>query len=512
MKQRNLVPIAVCISCLLISSAVATDYFVSVEGADDAAHDGKTRDTAWASVAYACDRVPAGDHTIQVLPGEYVATRTAYPKNGVAVGGRQPHVEDVPRIIASRDWKLPPLKDYEGHEGMDEYLIAASAKRPDGQWLPVKGLTIANLELCSPPERRITGAVYCRDATNVSLRHLNIHDFRWNGLRVEFSKEVEIRHCRITDASTEKDREREGGLIRTRWLKNSRIHHNRIIAKHTCGYGYKGGGHIAVRFDHNFVDTNYFAIESPFEHEFEFDIDHNRLTRCISIPKWYQEDPAEKGYEFSVRVHHNVLTDSYTIEGPRGYLEVDHNYIHVEKVGGRIYSHHGAQSRGPIRIHHNVIENVDMNLVWMNEGVIENLQVFNNTVFCADAGGRSGSLLSAWSAERLSNWQFKNNIVVAAWSRPRQVYPMERGVPDKIEATHNLFVNFRNVPEGNIVDESPELERDGGKPAPFYLPSTEESNVIDRGTDVGMPFNGKAPDLGAFEFGEEPWKLEGIPE
>jgi hypothetical protein len=497
---------------VLVSTAPGADYFVSVEGVDDAARDGKTQDTSWASLAYACDRVPTGEHTIHVLPGEYVATRTAYPRDGVAIVGRGSTGEDVSRIVASEDWKLPELEDHAGHQGMDEYLIAASAKRRDGRWLPVNNLTIANLELCSLPEHRITGAVYCRDGTNVKLQHLNVHDFRWNGLRVEFSKDVEIHHCRIRDASTQKVGSKEGGLIRTRWLKDSRIHHNRIIARRTCGYGYKGGGHEAVRFDHNFVDTTYFAIESPFENELGFEIDHNRLTRCISIPKWYQEDPAKKGYDYSVRVHHNVLTDSYTIEGPRGYAEIDHNYIRVERTGGRIYSHHGAKSRGPIRIHHNVIENVDMALVWMNEGLVENLEVFHNTIFCADAGRGSGRLLDAWAGDRLNNWQFKNNIVVAAWSQPRQVHPMERGVPDKIEATHNMFVNFRNVPVGNIIDQLPQLKRNGAKPAPFYLPANARSNVIDRGTDVGMPFHGKAPDLGAFEFGQKPWTLEGIPE
>ena len=499
------------LSLLTVASATAEDFYVTPEGVDAADRDGRSEESAWASLAYACDQVEAGAHAIHVLPGEYVATRTAYPKNGVAIVGRQPQGKGVTRIIASKDWELPPLKDYEGHEGLDEYLIAASAKRANGQWLPVENLTITNLELCSTPERRITGAVYCRDGTNIKLQYLNIHDFRWNGLRVEFSKEVEIQHCQLKDASTQKIPGREGGLIRTRWLKSSRIHHNQIVAKETCGYGYKGGGHEAVRFDHNFVDTRYFAFESPFENEFSVEIDHNYLTRCISIPRFFQADPKERGYEYSYRIHHNYLTDSYTIEGPRGYLEFDHNWVHVEKPGGRIYSHHGAKSKGPIRIHHNVIENVDMSLVWMNEGLVENMFVFNNTIFCADAGRRSGNLLDAWTAERLNNWQFKNNIAVAAWSWPRQVHPMERGVPEKITVSHNLFVNFRNVPEGNFDGELPGLKREGDKPWPFYVPVAETSNVIDRGVDVGLPFRGRAPDLGAFEFGAEPWTLDDIP-
>jgi len=394
-----------CLNLLLLvalpSVAPATDYFVATDGADRPEHGSKSK--PWASLAYACENVPEGKHAIHIAPGEYVATRTAYPPNGVSIVGRKPWGKDVTRIVASKKWTLPELADHE-HDGHALYLIAATAKRPDGKWRPVTNLTINSLELCSHPEHRINGAVFVRDGTNIRLQSLNVHDFRWNGLRVTFSRSVEIRYCQLTDASAERIPGREGGLIRTRWLRDSRIHHNRIIARNTRGYGYKGGGHENVRFDHNFVDTRYFAFESPFENEFGVELDHNHLTACISIPKFFQADPKTKGHDYSYRIHHNYLTDSYTIEGPRGYLEFDHNWVHVDKTGGRIYSHHGAKSKGPIRIHHNVIENVDRAVVWMNEGHIEKLSVLNNTIVCADAGRRGGNLLSAWSGDRMWRW------------------------------------------------------------------------------------------------------------
>lgn len=163
-------------------------------------------------------------------------------------------------------------------------------------------------------------------------------------------------------------------------------------------------------------------------------------------------------------------------------------------------------------IHHNVVENVDRNFVWMNEGLAENIHVYHNTVFCAEAGDRAGHLLDAYTAERLSGWVFQNNIAVAAPSRPRQVHPMKRGVPTKMTVTHNLFVNFKEVPEGNLEAESPGPRCDGAKPVPFFLPAGASSPVVDRGVDVGFPFRGKAPDLGAFEYGVKPWTLQDIPQ
>jgi hypothetical protein len=271
------------------------------------------------------------------------------------------------------------------------------------------------------------------------------------------------------------------------------------------GYGYKGGGHVGVRIHHNYVDVSGgFAIESAHENEFGVEIDHNYLTRCISIPKSGQgADPDSRGYEYSFWIHDNYLTDSYTVEGPRNHLRLSHNYIHVERPNGRIYTHHGGINHGPVWIHHNVIENVDRALVWMNNGLAENIYIYNNTIFCADAGRRTGALLGAYSGDRLGNWVFKNNVVIAAWSQSRKLFPDQRGVPEKINATHNLCINVTGVPEGNYADVDPGLRREGDKPWHFYLPAGEGSPVVDRGEDVGFPSKGKAPDIGAFELGEE---------
>ena len=41
---------------------------------------------------------------------------------------------------------------------------------------------------------------------------------------------------------------------------------------------------------------------------------------------------------------------------------------------------------------------------------------------------------------------------------------------------------------------------DGGLPDVAFMHLVPESKLIDKGTDVGLPFTGKAPDLGAFEY------------
>lgn len=146
----------------------------------------------------------------------------------------------------------------------------------------------------------------------------------------------------------------------------------------------------------------------------------------------------------------------------------------------------------------------------MNNGLAENIYVYNNTVFCADAGERTGAILDSYTGERLNNWVVKNNIFIAPKSRPRVFFPTKRGVGEKIAATDNVCINVTGALEGNLAGVDPGFARKGEKPWPYYAPADMQSFIVDRGVDVGLPFKGKAPEIGAFEAGED-FSLDGIP-
>jgi len=145
--------------------------------------------------------------------------------------------------VASTDWKISDLP-CEG-QPFDEYLIDLHR---------VEDVAIRDLALASSPEHRITGAVLCRGAKGVELDNLLVQEFRWNGLRLEHSQDLNVHHCRIENASTDKCRY-HGGLISTKWIKQSELHHNEIVSTIGGGYGYKGGGHEGVRLHHNRFDV-----------------------------------------------------------------------------------------------------------------------------------------------------------------------------------------------------------------------------------------------------------------
>ena len=471
-------------------------YYVSTTGVDSANRDGLSWQTAWGSLSYASDRVPEGTHTIQLGRGAFVATETARPKSGVTIAGMGHDGQNSTQIIASPNWRLSenPRK---AENVLREYLIVLNK---------TNDITIRDLILASEPAHRITGAVHISGSENITLHDLTVRDFRWVGLQLEQSSGLNIYNNQIENASTDKFGY-SNGLITTRWITHSEIHHNNIVKTTGRGYGYKGGGHENVRLHHNtFNLSNGFAIESAHENEFGVEIAYNFANQTISIPKGGQgADPNERGYEYSFWVHHNRLTDSYTIEGPRNHLRLSHNYIQIEDGGGNVYTHHGGNNQGPVWIHNNIVENVDRGLVWMNRGRAENIHVYNNTVTLADAGARAGAILSAPNRDgsnNLNNWIVRNNVFIAPESQPRQLF-RDNGSGRKISATDNIVVNVTNVPEGNYRDVEPGFVGSGDRPWPFYAPASQDSLMVDRGAEVGLPFLGSAPDIGAYELGME---------
>ncbi|MBD3239951.1 MAG: hypothetical protein GF331_05150, partial [Chitinivibrionales bacterium] len=346
------------------------------------------------------------------------------------------------------------------------------------------------------------GAIWFQGADSITVRNCSFTQFAWAGFCVNRSSHIDVHDCRFLNACQLKDGV-IGGQITAKWINNSTIHHNTIIRTKGRARGYKGldAGHDNVTIHHNYIAGHYFSIESPHDHERNFEICYNELEGCISIPKFeggLQVLPDT--VDFAVRIHHNILHDSYGIEGPRNHLYIDSNYVFITKTGGRFYTQHQASvCRGPVWIRGNVIVNIDRGFVWAhNAGKARDFHIYNNTVYCADAEDRTGPILGV--PDSAENWMFHNNIVIAPPERPRVLYNDVQKGERVVTATHNVFVNVSNVPEGNWSDVDAGLTLSGDKPYPWYAPASETSFVVDRGVDIGLAWLGAAPDIGAYEY------------
>ena len=466
----------------------ATDYYVSTTGIDDSNRDGLTSATAWASIAYACTTIPAGTHTINIGAGTFTATQTAYPKSGTSLVGAG---MDQTIIQASSSWVLTGTpRDFNN----DNYIIAATSK---------ENLYFSNMTLKSEDSGfLIDGGMKLWVCNYVEIEQVRFTEFSWAGIYTR-GKFFELHDCDFLNASTQRD-SYWGGSIFTRYFDDSEVYNNTIHTTYGGGYGYKGSGHRRTKLYNNTITSvnKTFSIESAHENEYDFEIYDNYLQWTISVPKVNQSsNPLNQGYSHTVWIHDNVIRDNYTVEGPRNHMRINNNYIDAVGTGGRIYTQFGGENRGPIWIHNNVILNVDRAFVWKNNGQADSIHIWNNTVYLKDTsvadavlGIPGGSNLG-----KVKGWTFCNNVIIAPSTQPRDLYPPNRGGDTAIFAENNLLININNVPPNNYMNEDPGFNESGNKPFPYYAPLSTNSFVVDKGKDVGLPFTGLAPDLGAFE-------------
>jgi len=97
----------------------------------------------------------------------------------------------------------------------------------------------------------------------------------------------------------------------------------------------------------------------------------------------------------------------------------------------------------------------------------------------------------------------RNNIALGNYARRERTVEMYLGDEDDDE--HNTWngiaareADFASVDHTGI--DGPR-QADGSLPALTFLKLRRTSRLIDRGVDVGLPFGGRAPDLGAYEYG-----------
>ena len=493
--------------CLLGTCGRAqTIYYVETTGVDDPARDGLTPATAWASLNYACGRAYAGPpagpgpyvhDTIQLGAGVFTVDTTAIIPPRFTIQG----IDSVQTILRTgQQWTMrnrprePRWEDYV----ISYHRFGVPGYRND----PSEGFGIRNLRIESTLTNLTHGAIMLRDAKDVLIENVRIEDFGWSGINLTAVERTEIRHCHFENANRTEDN-RFGANIYGNVVRDSRIHHNdfrnTVPGSRQWGVGIKGGFFRNTDIDHNdFTTGTGFDIEIPFEQERGLRIHDNVFNRTVSVPKGGPNgDPRPFGFDYSIWIYDNYFTNGYDIEGPRGYMEVSGNFFDVRNDNGRCIATFGGDITEPQRIHHNVAVGIDRSFMWANAQQ-DSVEFYNNTLFYEFADNRAAAMIDIRSSAL--GWKIKNNLLVSPASQPRRTsFALTQ---NDVDFTHNLVINATELtlPAGNFRDIDPGLNESGARPDVFFAPADAGSFVVDRGVDVGFPFEGAAPDIGAFEF------------
>lgn len=126
-----------------------------------------------------------------------------------------------------------------------------------------------------------------------------------------------------------------------------------------------------------------------------------------------------------------------------------------------------------------------------------NMEFYNNIAY---KNGRSGGWGGGFELKGPNTpYYLKNNIAY-------ENIPDEEDINNTSNASHNSWNGGVTLSDEdflglNETQLSQPRKSDGSLPDIEFLHLRENSDLIDAGTNVGLPFNGDAPDLGAFEYG-----------
>lgn len=261
----------------------------------------------------------------------------------------------------------------------------------------------------------------------------------------------------------------------------------------------------------------------------DVEIYDNYFDGNVSLIDNEQDDDAVH----TVRVYNNVFDmitrsagESYAIELAVSYAEIDHNYF----IGGKDATIANFQTNayptlspwyGFWDFHHNVViapqgGNPSFLFYIANRG-LHQTNIYNNSIDVDNIAGDNQSshrnfciVGSIQTGAASANINIKNNVF---WDKSNQTsQPLSNrafflntgNTVSSTSVTHNAFFSMltnavTGVTYSNNITSDPQMNKTGVKPDPYYMP-TNGGNLNNTGTDVGLPFLGAAPDMGAFEI------------
>jgi parallel beta-helix repeat protein len=256
-------------------------------------------------------------------------------------------------------------------------------------------------------------------------------------------------------------------------------------------------GAIEFFSDNGLVQGNVIQITgggNTQDHGIYLHAGHNNIVRnnVISGMSGYGihvYDAVASGGQWAAAGYNNITIEGNVITGSR------------ERAGIIIYPDEiEAQN---FKIQKNVIANNPINGIRIR-GNTHDIEIYNNTFYNNGWGAANADDQSAISLrdQEIRNVVVKNNIIEMSQSGAFHIQNREQS--EGVVAERNLYWGQGSPQLRNVTDPSA-LYGDAllKNPDNNDFQILQASPAIDAGVNVGLPFKGSAPDLGAIEFGEQ---------
>jgi gliding motility-associated-like protein len=505
--MRRISILLVYIVCFQYSFAAT--YYLSTSGNDG--NDG-SQGNPWRTLKHAVSRVAANQgHTISIGDGTFVENGSFVVPTGVSIVGAG---IDRTIIKAASSFYYNPAFPGFSTERMLMQLTSG-------------GLTNGNQSLrdftLDGDGKRLHGGIYVNNRSNVLIERVKVQYTNFTGIWLWTVSDSKLKDVVLRDCSWGSTGWAAGAL---NLGSITRVEIDGLDVNESTGYGVKAigpGGHNKI-FNLIIHDSRVsvnpagkwndgkapnISIELWSVHLQDCEIYNTYVDNHVSLVNSNFPSQGRK----TIRVHHNVF-DLVTRSGGSGYgleltvndAEVDHNYFFKGRYG--IVNWDNAV--GNWEIHHNVFYGI--HTYWPGEVLrsqrsgFHNVKFYNNTIEMESA--ETSSVMSSYGGTS-NNVELKNNLIINnntgySWF-PNKLIHLEAGaVINGLQVTHNLL---HKLPLGSIGGQylnnllvDPLISKTGARPSPYYAP-VAGSPAIDKGVNVGLPYSGSAPDIGAYEYG-----------
>jgi hypothetical protein len=198
-----------------------------------------------------------------------------------------------------------------------------------------------------------------------------------------------------------------------------------------------------------------------------------------------------KGYGVELTIHDAEIDHNYFLKGTYGIANWDHSMKNWNIHHNTFYGLQGTYPGEILRSQANGLHNV---------------KFYNNTI--EFAGIKTMNVIGVYGGAS-DNIDVKNNLFMdnnTSYSYyPNQFIHTENGATiSTLTVKNNSFVR---LPVGTVagayasnLTSDPLITKTGNRPDPYYMPKVG-SPLINAGLNIGYPFTGSAPDIGASEYG-----------
>lgn len=511
----------------LVSLGVdATTYYVNATTGNNAAN-GLTAGTAWRTIEYALTRPLSSGDILQLSADTFTENGPLNIPVGVSLFGSGV-TQTVIQANASYFFNYTGSEDYNQH-----FLIQVSSGAYTVGNQTLKDFTIEGGPNTST--RQLHGGIYVKNRGSVTVENINVRYTNFCAIWFYDVKNSVMRNVSTLDCSWGSTGW-ASGAIQLANLENVEL--DDLDINEARGYGLKGLPHEATYLNLK-IHSSRFSVnpdglwQDGLAPNITLELWASAFPGCEIYDNYFDNTlslvyPAGAPYNqpSGLKVYNNTFDilppsrangDGYGMECSINDVEIYGNHFNG---GGRGIASFMGHKHYNWNIHHNIFNGLSSyyptSAIFLSggqptgpkDGGVIGLTIANNTMEMT--GSSTLSLYNAGYESETSGVVIKNNLVINNSSGGQEfgsnkvIRLADIATMTPPDMTNNDFYNISSAGDAgsltNNLNVNPSITASGTKPTPYYTLTSNSTSLIDAGVNMGYPYLGSGPDIGAYEF------------